>query len=64
MLAGSLVLLDGASRCAVAPEMAALFGGCALVGASIALLNVLMPGLIKREFPDREAGMTAVSRRA
>lgn len=60
VLAGSLVLLAGGVALRVAPATAALFGGCALVGASIALLNVLMPGLIKREFPDREAGMTAV----
>ncbi len=40
--------------------VAALFAGCAVVGGSIALLNVLMPGLIKRDFPDRAASMTAL----
>lgn len=40
--------------------MVTLFAGCAVVGSGIALLNVLMPGLIKRDFPDKAAGMTAL----
>ncbi|MET9930082.1 MFS transporter, partial [Streptomyces sp. NPDC006324] len=44
----------------VLPSVYALYGGGVLVGTAIALLNVLMPGLIKRDFPDRAAAMTSV----
>ncbi|WP_189304305.1 CynX/NimT family MFS transporter [Streptomyces albospinus] len=60
VLCGALVALCGGIVLRIAPPVAALFAGCAVVGASIALLNVLMPGLIKRDFPDRAAGMTAL----
>ncbi|MCC3766809.1 CynX/NimT family MFS transporter [Streptomyces sp. UNOC14_S4] len=60
VLCGALVLLCGGVLLRVAPPVVALFAGCALVGTAIALLNVLMPGLIKRDFPDRAAGMTAL----
>ncbi|MFJ5675368.1 CynX/NimT family MFS transporter [Streptomyces sp. NPDC093097] len=59
-LCGALIALCGGIVLRVAPPVAALFVGGAVVGASIALLNVLMPGLIKRDFPDRAAGMTAL----
>ncbi|MDF9814312.1 MFS transporter [Streptomyces sp. SPB162] len=38
----------------------ALFAGSILLGTAIALLNVLMPGLIKRDFPHRAASMTSL----
>ncbi|MET9292197.1 MFS transporter [Streptomyces sp. NPDC003077] len=60
VLCGTLVLLCAGIVLRVAPPVAALFGGCAVVGAAIALLNVLMPGLIKRDFPEKAASMTAV----
>ncbi|MFD8384823.1 CynX/NimT family MFS transporter [Streptomyces sp. NPDC059679] len=60
VLLAALVLLCGGVLLRVAPPVVALFAGCALVGSGIALLNVLMPGLIKRDFPDRAAGMTAL----
>ncbi|MFJ9415027.1 CynX/NimT family MFS transporter [Streptomyces sp. NPDC101227] len=59
-LCGALVLLCGGIVLRIAPPVVALFVGCAVVGTSIALLNVLMPGLIKRDFPERAAGMTAL----
>ncbi|MGI5259098.1 CynX/NimT family MFS transporter [Streptomyces angustmyceticus] len=59
-LCGALVALCGGIVLRVAPPVVALFVGCAVVGTSIALLNVLMPGLIKRDFPERAAGMTAL----
>lgn len=37
-----------------------LFGGTVLVGAGIAVSNVILPGFIKREAPDRVGPMTAV----
>ncbi|MFI0775538.1 CynX/NimT family MFS transporter [Streptomyces sp. NPDC021212] len=60
VLLAALVLLGGGVLLRVAPPLVALFAGCALVGSGIALLNVLMPGLIKRDFPDRAAPMTAL----
>lgn len=60
VLFGALVLLACGTVLRVAPPLAALLGGCAVVGTGIALLNVLMPGLVKRDFPERAAGMTAL----
>ncbi|MFI9239104.1 CynX/NimT family MFS transporter [Streptomyces sp. NPDC053079] len=60
VLCGALVLLAAGILLRVAPPVVALFVGCALVGTAIALLNVLMPGLVKRDFPDRAASMTAL----
>lgn len=60
VLLGALVLLAGGIVLRIAPPLVALFAGCAVVGSGIALLNVLMPGLIKRDFPERAAGMTAL----
>ncbi|SER54685.1 MFS transporter, CP family, cyanate transporter [Streptomyces qinglanensis] len=60
VLFGALVLLTGGIVLRIAPPMATLFLGCAVVGSGIALLNVLMPGLIKRDFPEQAAGMTAL----
>ncbi|WP_369200298.1 CynX/NimT family MFS transporter [Streptomyces sp. PU-14G] len=60
VLFGALVLLAGGIVLRIAPPVVALFAGCAVVGSGIALLNVLMPGLIKRDFPEKAAGMTAL----
>ncbi|ATL84055.1 MULTISPECIES: CynX/NimT family MFS transporter [Streptomyces] len=60
VLLGALVLLLGGILLRVAPPVMALFAGGALVGSGIAFLNVLMPGLVKRDFPHRAAGMTAL----
>ncbi|MBA0052737.1 MFS transporter [Streptomyces sp. AJS327] len=60
VLTGALVLLTVGIALRTAPPAVALFGGCAVVGVGIALLNVLMPGLIKRDFPNSPAGMTAL----
>lgn len=56
----ALLLLAVGILVRVAPSAVALYGGGVLVGTAIALLNVLMPGLIKRDFPDRAASMTSV----
>ena len=37
-----------------------LWVGTALIGASLAIVNVLLPAVIKRDFNDRLAGMTAL----
>ncbi|MEU5214760.1 MFS transporter [Streptomyces sp. NPDC020807] len=56
----ALVLLCVGILTRVLPSAYALYAGGVLVGTAIALLNVLMPGLIKRDFPDRAASMTSV----
>jgi CP family cyanate transporter-like MFS transporter len=42
------------------PTVSLLFAGTALLGASIAISNVLLPGLIKRDFPRQIGLMTAL----
>ena len=42
------------------PGVPALFAGSLLAGAGIGIGNVLMPGLLKRDFPGRGALMTGV----
>jgi CP family cyanate transporter-like MFS transporter len=37
-----------------------LFAGTMLAGAAIAVVNVLLPGLVKRDFPSRSAMMTGL----
>ncbi|WP_433546731.1 CynX/NimT family MFS transporter [Streptomyces sp. CA-294286] len=56
----ALLLLGVGILVRVLPATAALYGGGVLIGVAISLLNVLMPGLIKRDFPDRAASMTSV----
>ncbi|MFJ4871101.1 CynX/NimT family MFS transporter [Streptomyces sp. NPDC088757] len=60
VLFAALLLLGAGVLARVLPSVYALYGGGILVGTAIALLNVLMPGLIKRDFPDRAAAMTSV----
>ncbi|MFD8971962.1 CynX/NimT family MFS transporter [Streptomyces sp. NPDC059593] len=60
VLFAALLLLGVGILARVLPSVYALYGGGILVGTAIALLNVLMPGLIKRDFPDRAAAMTSV----
>ncbi|MFE6774767.1 MFS transporter [Streptomyces sp. NPDC057702] len=60
VLLAALLLLCGGILLRVAPPVVTLFVGGAFVGTAIAWLNVLMPGLVKRDFPERAAAMTAV----
>ncbi|NDZ78289.1 MFS transporter [Streptomyces sp. SID10853] len=52
IVAGTLVRL--------APSTIALFGGTIVIGAGIAIGNVLLPGLIKRDFPHRVGPLMGV----
>ncbi|WP_405086691.1 MFS transporter [Microbispora sp. NBC_01389] len=52
LLAGLLVLAAGVALRS-ADGVSALYGGAALAGAAIAVMNVVMPGLVKRHFPSR-----------
>lgn len=42
------------------PSVTALFTGTALIGIAIAVCNVLLPGLIKRDFPQQTGLMTGL----
>jgi CP family cyanate transporter-like MFS transporter len=60
VVAMALLALVGGIVLRVLPGVAALFAGSLVLGAAIALLNVTMPGLVKRDFPERAAAMTGV----
>ena len=59
VLAGALVLLAGVLLRGLG--VAGLFAGTLLVGAGIAVVNVLLPALVKADFPQRMALATALS---
>ena len=59
LLASMLVLAAGIVLRS-AGAAAALFLGTAVLGAAIAIGNVLLPGLVKREFPERVGFMTSI----
>jgi CP family cyanate transporter-like MFS transporter len=52
-LAAALVFICLGSVLRLYPSAGALFSGTLLVGAGIAVGNILLPGLIKRDFPNR-----------
>ncbi|MFI9495905.1 CynX/NimT family MFS transporter [Streptomyces halstedii] len=58
LVAMGLVVAGTAIR--LLPDMGALFGGTVVIGAGIAIGNVLLPGLIKRDFPHRVGSMMGV----
>ncbi|MDQ0218765.1 MFS transporter [Peribacillus cavernae] len=57
-LFGALLLLAAGIILRSVPFMNTLFIGTVLLGIAIAICNVLLPGLIKREFPNRVGIMT------
>ncbi|MDY6963323.1 MAG: MFS transporter [Pseudomonadota bacterium] len=59
LLAVVLMLALGTAMRGV-PSLTLLFLGTAIAGACIAVGNVLLPGLVKRDFPDRTALMTGL----
>ncbi len=52
-LAFVLLAIIAGSALRIIPSIPALFAGTVLVGAGIAVGNILLPGLIKRDFPHR-----------
>src|SRR5690349_6656716 len=54
-----LVLLAGTLVRSLIPPVAALWIGTAIIGIGIAVINVLMPAVVKREFPRHVAAVTA-----
>ncbi|MCP3772154.1 MFS transporter [Paenibacillus sp. MZ04-78.2] len=59
LFAGLIVLLAGILMRSL-PSIATLFAGTALIGIAIALSNVLVPALIKRDFPNNVGTMTGI----
>ncbi|AUG78749.1 MFS transporter [Kitasatospora sp. MMS16-BH015] len=57
---GAVLVLGAGVLLRVLPSVGALYAGCVVIGVAIAVLNVSMPGLVKREFPQRAATMTGV----
>ena len=57
---GAILVLGSGVLLRMLPSVAALYAGCVVIGVAIAVLNVSMPGLVKREFPARAATMTGV----
>lgn len=57
---GSMVLLCIGIAIRMAPSIPLLFVGTAVIGAAIALGNVLVPAVIKRDFPHHPGLMTAL----
>lgn len=59
-LFGALILLGAGIMLRSVPFIQTLFIGTALLGTAIAICNVLLPGLIKREFSNKVGIMTGV----
>jgi MFS transporter, CP family, cyanate transporter len=60
-LLASLLLLAAGILLRSAGALWALFLGTVVLGAAIVAANVLLPGLVKREFPGHAGLMTSVS---
>jgi MFS transporter, CP family, cyanate transporter len=59
-LLASMVVLTAGILARSSGPVAALFGGTVLVGLAIAAGNVLLPGLVKRDVPERTGWMTGL----
>jgi CP family cyanate transporter-like MFS transporter len=59
-LLGAMVLLAVGMLIRSAGPIAAIFAGTALLGSAIAVGNVLLPGLVKQDFPDRPGLLTGL----
>ena len=59
VLLASMLVLAAGILLRSARAVTALFLGTAVLGAAIAIGNVLLPGLVKREFPERVGLMTS-----
>lgn len=59
-IAGALFLLTIGILLRTVPSTVALFGGTLLLGIAIAFGNVLLPSLVKRDFPQKTGLMTSM----
>lgn len=60
LLASAVAVLIVGIVLRVVPGSAALYGGTVLIGGAIAIGNVLLPGVIKEDFPHRVALLTGL----
>jgi MFS transporter, CP family, cyanate transporter len=56
----ALLLIAAGTLARAVPSAVLLFGGTALLGVGVALGNVLLPALAKRDFPERTGPMTSL----
>ncbi|WP_434094981.1 CynX/NimT family MFS transporter [Streptomyces lydicus] len=59
-LLGTMALICLGTALRLLDSVVALFAGTVVIGAGIAVANVLLPGLIKRDFPARTGLMTGL----
>ncbi|KAA6214057.1 MFS transporter [Streptomyces albofaciens JCM 4342] len=59
-LLGTMALICAGTALRLVDSVAALFAGTIVIGAGIAVANVLLPGLIKRDFAARSGLMTGL----
>ncbi|MGY3704063.1 CynX/NimT family MFS transporter [Vagococcus martis] len=57
---GALMVLIVGMFLRAIPQLFFLFLGTTLLGAAIAICNVLIPGLVKKEFPDKSGLVTGI----
>jgi len=56
----TMVVITAGAAVRLLPPVATLMAGTVLIGAGIALANVLLPSVIKRDFPTRTGTMTGL----
>jgi CP family cyanate transporter-like MFS transporter len=56
----TMVVIAAGAAVRLLPSVATLLAGTVLIGAGIALANVLLPSVIKRDFPTRTGTMTGL----
>ncbi len=59
-MALALILISGGIFLRINPAVMSLFGGTIMLGIGIALGNVLLPGIIKKQFPERVGLLTGI----
>ncbi|AZM56944.1 MFS transporter [Streptomyces sp. WAC 01529] len=59
-LFGTMALICAGTALRLLDSVVALFAGTVVIGAGIAVANVLLPGLIKRDFPAKAGLMTGL----
>lgn len=59
-MAFALLLLSGGIFLRTVPEVFTLFAGTAILGIGIAIGNVLLPGIVKKQFPDYVGWLTGI----
>lgn len=57
---GALMVLIVGMFLKAIPQLVFLFLGTTLLGAAIAICNVLIPGIVKKEFPDKSGLVTGI----